>query len=86
MADRKKDRPTWVRYSSIGIEFAAAVAGLSFFGLWIDRRYGCEPWGTMIGAGVGVVGGTYNLIRASMAAFKEIEQSERDDKERPPTP
>lgn len=83
MAGKDRDRPTWVRYSGVGIEFAAAVIGLSLAGLWIDRHYGCKPWGLLIGAGLGIVGGTYNLIRESMAAFKQLERSERDEEPRP---
>jgi len=61
MAD---DDPTsGLRLAGVGIEFAAAVAGLSLLGYWIDRHFGTGPWGVLIGAGIGIVGGTYNLIR-----------------------
>jgi F0F1-type ATP synthase assembly protein I len=65
MADN--DRTSGLRLAGVGIEFAAAVAGLSLLGLWIDRHYGSAPWGVLIGAGVGLIGGTYNLIRAATA-------------------
>ncbi|MBI1827544.1 MAG: AtpZ/AtpI family protein [Planctomycetes bacterium] len=69
----KKDRgssPTWVRFSGIGVEFAAAVIGFSLVGLWLDHHFGWSPWGVLVGAALGLIGGTYNLIRESLAAFK----------------
>ena len=45
MPGPKEDRNAWIRFSGIGIEFAAAVAGFSLVGYWIDRRYGTDPWG-----------------------------------------
>lgn len=80
---KKRDRPAWLRFSGIGIEFAAAVAGFALVGYWIDRRYGSSPWGVLIGAVLGLLGGTYNLVRASLAAMKESDRdwrgSKRDD-------
>lgn len=73
--DQGQDRPSWVRFSGIGIEFAAAVVGFTLFGYWIDKRYDSSPWGVLIGVMLGLVGGTYNLVRASISAMK---QSERD--------
>lgn len=70
MTGRKRDRPEWIRHSGIGIEFAAAVGGFAALGYWIDRHYDSGPWGLVIGAALGLIGGTYNLIRQSMAAFK----------------
>jgi len=79
MANKRSDRPSWIRFSGIGIEFAAAVLGCSIVGYWIDLHYHCSPWGVLIGAGTGLIGGTYNLVRESLAAFKQ-------DKRRDETP
>lgn len=65
MAD--DDRTKGLRLAGVGLEFAAAVAGLTLLGAWIDRHYGSTPWGVLIGAGIGVIGGTYNLIRQAIA-------------------
>jgi len=70
----KKERPTWIRHSGVGIEFAAAVAGFALVGYWIDRHYQTDPWGLIIGAMLGLLGGTYNLIRESLAAFKRCDR------------
>lgn len=61
MAD--DDRTSGLRLAGVGMEFAAAVAGLSLAGYWIDRHFGSGPWGLLAGAALGLVGGTYNLIR-----------------------
>lgn len=83
MPGNRKNRPTWIRHSGIGIEFAAAVAGFALVGFWIDRHYDTAPWGVVIGAALGLVGGTYNMVRESLAAFKESGDEDRD--ESPPT-
>lgn len=70
----------WTQYAGIGFNFSAAVAGFSLVGYWIDHHYKTSPWGVLIGLGLGLTGGTYNLIRASMAAFR---QCERDRRSRP---
>ena len=63
--------PKWVRLSSLGMELAASVAGGSLLGWWIDGRLRSEPWGLVIGATLGFVGGMYNLLRVSIRAFHE---------------
>ena len=73
MAGRQENRPNWIRWSGVGVEFAAAVAALTLVGYWIDRHYDSRPWGTLIGALLGLIGGMYNLIRSSLAAARELE-------------
>ncbi len=75
MVETKGDRPTWVRYAGVGVEFAAAVAGFTLVGFWIDRHYDSRPWGVLIGAFLGLTGGMYNLIRESLAAFRESDRT-----------
>lgn len=84
MSGKKGDQTSWMRVAGVGTEFAAAVGGLAFFGYWIDNRFDSRPWALLIGVGVGLVGGTYNLIRRSMAAFEQ--QDEPHDEDEPPKP
>jgi F0F1-type ATP synthase assembly protein I len=63
---RREDRG--MRFVGLGMEFAAAVAGLTLLGHWIDRKLGVEPWGLLIGAGIGLIGGMYNMIRVALTA------------------
>ena len=79
MGKRDSERPSWIRFSGVGIEFAAAVAGFALVGYWIDSRYDCRPWGVLIGAALGLVGGTYNLIRETLGAFPDVKKRGPDD-------
>jgi F0F1-type ATP synthase assembly protein I len=86
MAEQQKNRPPWLRYSGVGIEYAAAVGGFAAVGYWIDVKYGCSPWGVIIGAALGLIGGTYNLIRETTAAFRPPGQKrDRNDRHLPGT-
>lgn len=71
MAGSGRNRPEWIRHSGIGIEFAAAVGGFAAVGYWIDRTYGSAPWGVIVGAALGLIGGMYNLVKASLKAFQD---------------
>jgi len=55
-----------LRYAGLGTELAASVIGLTLLGLWVDYRYETGPVGVLVGAGLGIVGGLYNLIRAAL--------------------
>ena len=66
----------WIRFSGIGVEFAGAVAGFALIGYWIDGHYGTSPKAMLIGSVLGIVGGGYNLIRASLSATREAKQEE----------
>jgi F0F1-type ATP synthase assembly protein I len=70
----------WKGLAGIGLEFAAAVGGFAALGWWIDRKYQTEPTALLICTGLGLVGGTYNLVKQSLAAAK---RAERLDKNRP---
>ncbi len=71
MAKTDRERPTWLRFSGIGVEFAGVVIGFTLIGLWIDRHYDKSPWGVLIGSSLGLIGGMYNLIRESLAASRD---------------
>ena len=78
MLGRRRKQPSWIRFSGIGVEFAAAVGGLTAIGYWMGRHYGAERWGVVIGAMLGIVGGGYNLIRQALLATKEAEGPDTD--------
>lgn len=69
MPDRKRKQPSWLRFSGVGFEFVGAIGGLAAIGYWIDASYGSKPWGLVIGAALGTIGGMYNLIRRTIGAF-----------------
>jgi F0F1-type ATP synthase assembly protein I len=64
--------------ASAGFEIAAAVGGFAALGWWFDRARGTAPWGLLVGALLGLIGGLYNLIRASLAAGRKAEAERRD--------
>ena len=71
MPELQKKPATGTRLLGMGFEFAAAVAGFTLLGYWVDRHYGHSPWGVLIGVALGLIGGMYNLIRESLAASRE---------------
>jgi F0F1-type ATP synthase assembly protein I len=78
-----RDRQPWMRLAGSGVELAAAVGGFALLGYWIDRHYGSSPRGLLIGALLGLVGGFYNLIKASLSASREArKQDQESDQER----
>ncbi len=60
---------------SAGFELTGAVAGFTLVGSWFDHHYHSYPWGILIGLALGLVGGTYNLIRSSIAASRDAGSS-----------
>jgi F0F1-type ATP synthase assembly protein I len=85
MPEEPKSTNSWVRLSGIGFELVAAVVGFTFVGYWWDRYFGSRPWGVLIGAVLGLVGGMYNVIRQSLVATREAGsgiKTTKDDEER----
>jgi F0F1-type ATP synthase assembly protein I len=72
------DGSSGYKLMGLGMELAAAVTGLALLGYWIDRHFGSAPWGLLIGAVIGVVGGTYNLIREALSASAADRRASRD--------
>lgn len=70
--------PVWIRHSGAGLELAGATAGLALAGYWLDGKFGTRPWGLLVGVFIGIVGGLYNLVKASIQAQKDAEQEFRD--------
>ncbi len=72
----KQRRGQMMRLAGAGLELAATMAGACLLGYWIDRRLGWEPWGLLVCAGVGIVGGLYNLIRKWVhGVLRDIDRS-----------
>lgn len=63
--------------AGLGMELAAAVIGATLLGFWIDRRFATEPWGVVIGALVGIVGGLYNFVHQASRAAQSTQPRER---------
>lgn len=70
----------WTNLSGIGVELAAGVGGFALLGYWWDRHFKTAPWGLVIAACLGIVGGLYNVVRKSIAASKEASAPTADDR------
>ena len=70
-----------MRLAGSGVELAAAVGGFALLGYWIDRHYDSSPWGLLVGALLGLIGGFYNLIKASLSASREARELDQESKE-----
>jgi len=76
MANRKLGRTPLVRYAGLGFDFGAALVVFVLIGYWVDRHYGCSPWGVLVGCGLGIVGGLYNLIRQGLKMTRNAVESD----------
>ncbi len=74
--------PQWTRQVGIGVEYAAAVGAFIAVGWWVDSRWDTRPWGILIGAVLGLVGATYNLVRTSLAAFEDVRRRESESRKK----
>lgn len=66
MADGSPSSPQgsnlW-RHLYSGTSLAITILLCTFLGIWVDRRWGISPWGTVVGAAVGIGAGLFNFIR-----------------------
>ena len=65
----------------MGFELAAAVAGFALVGWWLGGIWDRAETGLAIGAVLGIVGGLYNLLRASLNALRGGQASENQQEE-----
>ena len=68
---KKGEQPNPWRHVHMGLEFAGAAALTTIIGYVVDRQYGTYPWGVLIGATIGFVGGFYLFIKEALLANKE---------------
>ena len=66
MARLERRVPGVMQLAGMGVELAGAVLGGCLLGYWIDRHFETRPWGLLIGASMGIVGGLYNMIRKAL--------------------
>jgi F0F1-type ATP synthase assembly protein I len=44
--------------AQVGFEMAAPIG----LGVWLDQLFGWSPWGAVVGAVIGLVGGIFHLV------------------------
>ena len=79
METKPSNWPGLVRYSGMGFELAAAIVTCTLAGLWVDHKFGTGLKGTLTGAILGIVGGTYNFIRQALQLIKQDAAKKGDD-------
>jgi F0F1-type ATP synthase assembly protein I len=55
---------------SLGIEIAVGVGLGLWAGSWIDRKFGTQPFGMLIGALLGLAGGLYLVVKTMLRLNK----------------
>ena len=73
----KPGASAWAEWTGAGFEFGAAVLLFFLLGSFLDARWGTQPWLTVVGAFVGIVAGTYLLIRPALRS-KPTDKPPRD--------
>lgn len=71
---QRNRRSPALRLAGLGAELAGAMVGFTLLGIWIDRHYGTHPWGLLICAVLGLVGGLYNFFRSSLRTLDTVSQ------------
>lgn len=62
----------------MGIELTAALVGFTLVGFWVDHRYGTGPWGIVVGAVLGLIGGMYNFLKQALRATRSTPAGVQD--------
>jgi F0F1-type ATP synthase assembly protein I len=55
--------PNIWRHLYAGTSLAITILLCTFAGVWLDRHWNGKPWGTVVGAFIGIGAGLYNFIR-----------------------
>ena len=54
---------------TLGLAFVLALVIGTGAGIWVDRRFGTEPWGVLTGFGFGFAAAILNVVRITRRAF-----------------
>ena len=83
---KRRRRRSEMGLAGMGFDLAASVGVGTLIGWWIDRQYDTEPWGLVVCAMIGIVGGLFYFAkvghRAARRAEREQEERERERDER----
>lgn len=59
----KKQLRLIAKYGGIGFEIGLFMAVGYFGGVWLDKKFGTNPWLMYVGFGVGIAGGIRSVVR-----------------------
>lgn len=72
MAEKPPDsEPNWGKHLGVGLQMLVGVALGFLVGNWLDKKYGWDPWGVMIGSMLGLASGMYLLIKDAIRINKD---------------
>ncbi len=77
MSPSTPDPKRWQMTSS-GLELVGVMGVLAGIGYYLDGRFGTAPWGVIVGALVGIVGGLYRMVREASRMVRRDRDHDRD--------
>jgi MFS-type transporter involved in bile tolerance (Atg22 family) len=67
----KNSDQNWGRYLGVGIQMGVGAALGAVIGSWLDRRYGWNGMGVLVGSMLGIAAGMYLLIKEALRINKD---------------
>ena len=61
----------WGSLSAIGLQVLIGGGLGVLIGRWLDRKFGSEPWLTLICVALGLASGMYSMIREGIRANRD---------------
>ena len=71
------------RLASVGIELSVSTVVGLLGGRWLDRKFGTDPYLSLVGLLIGVFAGFRSLIRTARKAQADASAQSPDDATRP---
>lgn len=67
-AGARREGLSGAEFAGVGVQFAGAIVLFLFVGQWVDKRFGTQPFGVIVGVFTGAGGAFYSMYRKLMAA------------------
>lgn len=77
--DRRRVQSSYLRFTEVGIQYAATIVVLTLLGIWLDHRLGTGPLLTIVLLLVGFGGATWNLVRTVLGPDRPSNKPNKPD-------
>ena len=67
-----------------GLQFAAAIVGAVFGGIWLDKKLGTSPWMVVVLVFLGAALGFYSLYRNLMNSQRLGDRRQQEERREDP--